>query len=119
MPEVTTHRDSRATFAMRVADESCNKIIKRGWYALIRFVEVDDPRQYDEGALLFVERLRDGLSEKSIRRVERKTKRGCELACYSTLKRYQQDCARVPTRDEKVRVIGEIVGGSFDIEVTA
>jgi hypothetical protein len=96
--------------AFQVTDDSANRVIQSGGFA-IALGDVDaDPMRHDVGALLVIERTRNGLTERSIRRIYRKTKSVVELVCDSTRRRYQRDRVRVPTRGETVKVVGLVVG---------
>lgn len=116
MTEVITHSGAAVSVAYRIKDESANKVLQPGWWALVRQGGDPDPLKYPVGALIVIERERDGLTERSVRRVARRTQTACELACHSTVKRYKRDRVCIPTTGETVMVVGLVVGGSFDIE---
>lgn len=115
MTKVTAHSGAAGTVAFQIKDRSTNKVLQPGWFALARRGVASDPMQHPVGALLVIERTRDGLTERSIRRLVRKTNGTVELACHSTVKRYQRDRVRVPTQGEAVKVVGLVVGKSSSL----
>lgn len=116
MTKITRHSGSAGSIAYRVTDESANKVLQPGWWALVKPDVDPDPCKHPVGALVVIERERGGLTELSLRRVAKKTRAACELECHSTVRRFQRDRVNVPTKGTAVRVVGLVVGGSFDIE---
>jgi transcriptional regulator with XRE-family HTH domain len=107
---------ARQKQSYRVNDNSINKVFKKGWYAIVDPVSNGSPLEYQDGSLVVVERYRNNMVERSIRRVERQTGKMCELACYSTDKRYAGERIKFPTTNgDEVVIIGLVVGGSFDV----
>jgi len=103
-------------FGYRVVDESINKAIEPGCIAIVEEARSEDPRDYDEHALLAIKRTRDGLVQTSCRRVEEKTTRRCVLACYSTKRRYARErLPYPPPKGETVVVVGRVVGYQRDL----
>jgi hypothetical protein len=124
MTKVTRHSGSAGSIAFgsiafRLTDESANALFEPGWFALVNPKVDRDPLAHEVGSLVVIERVRDGLIERSMRRIAKKTKAGCELTCHSTVRRYQRDRVIVPTKGETVKVVGIVVGGSFDIDEAA
>lgn len=116
MTKVTWHSGSTGSIAFRVTDESANKMFQPGWFALVNPKVDADPLSHEIGSLVVIERVRGGVTERSMRRIAKKTKAGCELTCHSTVRRYQRDRVIVPTKGETVKVVGLVVGGSFDLD---
>lgn len=104
------HHEPDRRVAFQVTDDSANRVIQSGGFAIARPDVDTDPMAHPVGALLVIERTRSGLTERSIRRIYRKTKSVVELVCDSTRRRYQRDRVRVPTRGETVKVVGLVVG---------
>lgn len=103
-------------WAVKVADQSVNKILKKGWFAILERAPSDCPREYRDGQFVFIQRTRGGLTEESLRRVELIGDK-CALTCYSTEKRYDGERLPFPPRskDEEVIVTAVVVGGYFDL----
>lgn len=102
--------------SIRIADESMNRVFKRGWYAIFENKGSDDPRDYPEGSFLVIDRFRGSLVERSVRRVERSHKDYCTLACYSTDKLFSERIiCPAKSKDETIIVVGKVTGGSFDL----
>ena len=101
----------------RVMDESINKVLHKGWFAIVDPPHSSNPLDYPEGCFVVIERVLGNLTEKSIRRIEKKSADRCQLACFSTEKRYAGDRIHIPTAsvNERISVIGVVVGGSFDL----
>lgn len=116
MTKVTRHSGSAGSIAFRVTDESANALFEPGWFALVNPKVDRDLLAHEVGSLVVIERVRDGLTERSMRRIAKKTANGCVLTCHSTVKRYQRDRVIVPTKGETVKVVGLVVGGSFELE---
>lgn len=119
MTKVRRHSGSAGRLAYRVTDESANKMFQPGWFALVNPKVDPDPLAHEVGSLVVIERVHDGLTERSMRRIAKKTKAGVELTCHSTVRRYQRDRVIVPTKGETVKVVGLVVGGSFDLDAAA
>ena len=115
MSEVTAHSRLAYTQAFRVSDASADKVLQPGWFALVDGDVDPSPLIYPVGTLVVIERTRKGLTERSIRRVNRRTKKWGELSCHTTVRRFHRDRVHVPTKGETVKVVGIVIGGSFEI----
>jgi transcriptional regulator with XRE-family HTH domain len=113
----TSGRRGRRRKAYKIVDESINKIFRPGWFAIVEEAHGASPLEFPDHSLLVVERVRNGLTERSVRRLERTESDRCELTCYSTEKRYLGDRVHFPPKNtnESVTIIGKVVGGSFDL----
>lgn len=96
--------EGRMRYAVVVSDESFNKAIQRGEFAI--FTSVEGPPKV--GQFVYVERVRGNLVERSIRRVSEKGK-GLSLTSWSRDPRYTDE---IPfSQDNKdVSIIGLVVG---------
>lgn len=103
-------------WAIKIADQSVNRLLKKGWFAVLERAPSESPREYRDGQFVFIQRIRGGLTEESVRRVEVIGDK-CTLTCYSTEKRYEGERLPFPPRskDEQVIVAALVVGGYFDI----
>lgn len=113
----TSKRGAKRRKAYRILDQSINKLLKPGWFAIVEEVRSQDPLDYPDHCFLVIERVRNGLTERSVRRIEHTKPDRCELTCYSSEKRYLGDRIDYPPKsgNDAIIVIGKVVGGSFDV----
>lgn len=97
-------------FALEVLDNSINKLIKIGEFAICTPLGEADLGNLTVGALVVVDRTRGALRERSIRRVAANAGR-LELQTESTEKK-MAETVECPSRrrDEVVTVIGRVIG---------
>lgn len=108
---IPSRQDSDETdkFAVRIADASMNKEFPQGAFAIC--VHCDEDTLLRVGQVVYIERVRDGLMELSLRRVTSANAGSCRLSTYSHDPKLRQDVAVPPTRaDERIRVLGIVVG---------
>lgn len=97
-------------FALEVLDDSVNKLISNGEFAICTPFADGDAGNLSVGALVVVERQRGDLTERSIRRVKTIGAR-LELQSYSTDTRYAETVESPSRRkDEAVSVVARVVG---------
>ncbi len=108
VPSTRNHnKDDR--FAVRLADASMNKLFPQGCYAIC--VHTDEGEKFRVGDAVYVERLRDGLMELSLRRVSAVTAGHVKLSTCSVDPKLKQELTVPPTRDsERIRILGRAVG---------
>lgn len=110
-------RTKRRRNALRIKDDSMNRVFQQGWYAIFEEPESEDIRDYPEHTLVVIDRTRGNLTERSIRRIEKTSKDQCTLGLYSTEKKFAEKIAFPPkSKTETITLIGVVTGGSFDIE---
>lgn len=104
--------DSDALFAVKVADASVNKIFARGSFAICAPMGDDsDIQALEVGAMVYVERVRKGLREKTLRRVASVNGARLTLSTHSTDPRIKQDLPYPGGNGgESVRLLGRVVG---------
>lgn len=109
-----TNEDGR--FAIRLADASMNREMPQGSYGIC--VDVEDDTEisgFVVGDIIYIERQRDGLAERSFRRVMAVTNETLRLSTHSTDPKLKGDLTLPSTRpDEKIRIIGKLVGKYVD-----
>lgn len=96
--------------AVRVVDASMNKVFQVGEFAI--FSEVEELADLDRyaGKVVYVERRRGDLIERSLRLFS-KRKDGMHLECFSTEARFVESVPYPSKRpDEDVRIVGIVVG---------
>jgi phage repressor protein C with HTH and peptisase S24 domain len=96
-------------YAVLVADESVDRVIRRGEYAIIAdLVSLSDAMP--AGALVYVERERNGLIERTIRRIVGKEKERVRLAFDSSNSSLKGEIT-APSNDrtETVTIVGRVV----------
>ena len=109
---IPTHRDNADEsdrFAVRMADASMNKLLAQGAYGVL--VHADNGTDFKVGDVIYVERMRDSMTELSLRRVAGISPNGLRLTTYSVDPRFKQELF-YPSKNEaeKIRVIGKLVG---------
>ncbi len=95
--------------AVQVIDESVNRSIAPGEYAIYEEISVDP--EHADGALLYIERSRDGLVERSIRRAFRLDPGRLKLIAHSTRPQFA-DPIEYPSShgNEDITILGRVVG---------
>ncbi len=103
-------------FAIRLADASMNKEFPQGSYAICAPADDDaDASEYVVGDVLYIERTRNGLKEMSLRRVAGIAGTTLRLATHSNDTRLRlAELAYPPQGNEKIRIIGKVVGKYAD-----
>lgn len=94
--------------AVEMADESCNRSIPSGWHGI--YTPLDRPLGELHNRLVYIERERNGLIERSIRRVIVLPDGALDLCADSDDHRYRNDVVHYPSDGETIRIVGRIVG---------
>lgn len=98
--------------AVRVLDESMNKVFQVGEFAIFSDPETlpQEAEKLANGEIVVVERRRDDLVERSLRVVAQR-REGMRLECYSTHPRFVESIPYPSKRpNETVVIIGRVVG---------
>lgn len=116
-PEREFDEDQR--FAIRLADASMNREFPQGSYAICVHLEKDDTADLVVGDVVYIERTRGGLMEKTLRRIMSREPNGSlRLSTLSTDPKFRQDLTYSPhsanRADEKIRILGKVVGKYVD-----
>lgn len=108
--DVPRVRGSQMRLSVEVADESVNKSIRRGEYAI--YIPLDVALSELNKKLIIIERIRNGLIERSIRRATVTGNGTLSLAADTTDKRFNKDVVLYPASgaDDDVRIIGRVIG---------
>lgn len=114
LPDI--YKDRRPRIAVRVADNSANKVVSEGEYAIVEPLTSREIAQLPVSTIVLVERVRGTLKERTIRRVRRSSDAKLELGCHSTEKRFAQKLTYPSGRKgEKIEIIGRVVGRYADL----
>lgn len=97
-------------FAVEVCDESVNKVIGEGEYAVCTAIAQDDIQALPDGSLVWVERHRGGLMEHSIRRLTRVGHEKFLLRSHSKNATLTDDVPFPAEGDERIEIRGRVVG---------
>jgi phage repressor protein C with HTH and peptisase S24 domain len=113
VPSHENHDDER--FAVRVADASINKVLPQGCFAVC--IPTDDSATFYVGQVVYVERIREGMMELSLRRVSAVSTSGSlKLTTYSQDPKFKQDLTFPSSKnDERLRIVGRVVGKYEDL----
>lgn len=96
-------------YAVPVADDSVNKTLISGSFAICVPVEADEPAQ--PGLFYHVERIRDGLVERTIRRAERGGDGKLSLRTHSTSAALLSVVSYpAKEKDGEVKILGRVIG---------
>lgn len=109
--------DAMRQAAVEVADESVNRLIAAGEFAIIGPISETELALLDTG-YLYVERARGTLIERTIRRAQKRKADRLELSTYSTEPRFSEVITYPSSRpDETVKILGRVTGKyqAFDI----
>lgn len=116
LPSKTVGRGMR--FAVEIADESVNRVFDPGDFAIIEPVEPSEAMHCNVDNLVYVERKRGDLVERSIRRVSSNDGFTLKLVNHSTDPKFKETLT-VPSTDrgETIKIEGRIVGkySEFDL----
>ncbi len=98
-------------FAVEIADESVNRVFDPGDFAIVEPVEPSEAMHFDVDNLVYVERRKGDLIERSIRRVSSADGNVLKLSNYSTDPKFKE-VLTVPSTDksETLTIEGKIVG---------
>jgi hypothetical protein len=97
--------------AVKVLDDSVNRAIKAGDFAVYAPIEDPDSIHWGEGRFVYIEREESGRVERTIRRVMGTEKDRLKLGFWSTDKKYAGTVTIPSSRpNETVRIIGQVVG---------
>ncbi len=100
--------------AVPVGDESVNLAISSGELAV--YVEWADGDVLAAGSLVYVERTRGELFERSIRRVEQVSESKFKLTAFSNVPRFADAIPYPPRPGETVQIIGRVIGKYVEFE---
>jgi hypothetical protein len=115
--EAAASRSTGARAAVLVTDESCNLAIQPGEYAIFTPLKKDAEPSTLDGALLVVERERNGLTERSIRRASLRPDGRLKLVSNSSNTRFAETITSPSSRHgETIRLIGRVVGKYAEID---
>lgn len=104
-------KSGRRRQAVRAADNSANRAIPEGEYAIWEPLAPDEIGDLPIGSMVVIDRIRGSLRERTLRRVRDKSGSKIELACHSTEKRFAESISYPSTKSgEKIEIIGRIVG---------
>jgi phage repressor protein C with HTH and peptisase S24 domain len=108
--------DDNERFAIRLADASMNREFPQGSYAICVHLDKDDAADLVIGDVVYIERTRGGLMEKTLRRVMSKDANGgMRLSTLSNDPKLRQELSFSTARsDEKIRLLGKVVGKYVD-----
>ena len=105
-------------FAIRLMDASMNREMPQGSFGVC--VDADDDAtaaDFVVGDIVYIERQRGALAERSFRRVTSKTNSTLKLSTHSSDPRLRSDLAYPSERsDEKIRIVGKLVGRYVDYQ---
>jgi len=103
---------SAVRYAILIKDESVNKALPAGEYAVC--VPIRNDGDITAGMLVDVEHTRGNLVQRTIRRVIAKTKGGFQLKTYSSLAQFESS---LPYPSDDVSILGRVIGhyGEFDL----
>jgi phage repressor protein C with HTH and peptisase S24 domain len=108
-------QDDDERFAIKLADASMDKEFPKGSYAIcVNLVDDSDPTELVVGDIVWIERTRGALQEKTLRRVMSITNGTLRLATISTDPRLRQELTFPARPDEAIRFIGKVVGKYVD-----
>lgn len=111
--EVPNTTGDSVRYAVRIVDDSVNKVMPANDYAICVFVTDE---QLVMGSFVDIEYIRGQLVERTIRHVERDKAGTIRLCTYSTHKSLTSSVAYPPKgRDEKVEIIGRVIGKYSEI----
>lgn len=100
-------------FSIHVADASINKALPMGSYAICEPCPARDyaSHEFVVGDILYIERLRQGMREMSLRRVSQVGPDRLRLATFSTDSSLKQaELAYPSSASERIRLVGRVVG---------
>ncbi len=102
--------------AVRLADASMNREFPQGSYAIYAPADDDtDASEYVVGDVLYIERTRNGLREMSLRRVASIAGGALRLSTHSNDPKLRQaELSYPPHGNEKIRIVGKVVGKYAD-----
>jgi transcriptional regulator with XRE-family HTH domain len=101
----------RKRLAVKAADESANRYILPGEFAIFELITPEDALDLAVGSLVVVERWNGPLRERSIRRVRAKSGSKMDLACHSTEARFNQVVTYPSGKSsDRVEIVGVVVG---------
>lgn len=115
VPVQESDENADARFAIRVADASVDKALPRDWFAICVAIAEEDAASFLVGELLYIERVKRGLRELSLRRVSASAGVKMQLSTHSTDAKLKQHLA-YPSANagERIRLIGRVVGKYAD-----
>jgi len=115
VPTQANHNNENDRFAVRLADASMNKVLPQGSFAVLE--HADERTDFRIGDIVYVERLRDGMTELSLRRVASTNAQGIKLTTHSVDPRFRQELTYPPRGEaEKLRILGRLVGKYEDFQ---
>lgn len=101
--------------AVKAGDNSANRAVRAGEYAVFEHLEPDEVIELPIAALVIVDRIRGHLRERTIRRVRTRTGAKIEMESYSTERRYAEVLTWPATKSgEKIEIVGRVVGKYAD-----
>lgn len=102
-------RSADVRYAVEMGDESANRSIPAGWHGIYTALDCPIPELHNK--LVFIERERHGLVERSFRRATLMPDGTLRLAADTDDRRYKGDVTYYPgTDDEVVRIVGRVIG---------
>jgi hypothetical protein len=104
-------------FAIHVVDDSINKVVPNGWYAICAPLadRLYQSHEFVDDDVLYIERNRRGLKETSLRRVSVRNGDKLRLSTWSTEAKLAHDVIYPASGPgEKIRLIGRLVGRYAD-----
>jgi phage repressor protein C with HTH and peptisase S24 domain len=109
------NHDDDERFAVRMADASMNKVLAQGAFAIL--VPADEHTNFRLGDIVYVERIRDGMTELSLRRVSAINATSMRLSAHSVDPKFRQELTFPTPKDtEKVRIVGRMIGKYEDYD---
>ncbi len=117
-PTKQQNNNEDGRFAIRLMDASMNREMPQGSYGIC--VDTDDDASAEDfvvGDIVYIERQRGALAERSFRRVTSKTNSALRLSTHSSDPRLKSDLGYPSERsDEKIRIVGKLVGKYVDYQ---
>jgi hypothetical protein len=104
-------RGSAMRFAVKICDQSVNRMFKEGEFAICSSLVEGDIASLEPGTMLFIERIRDDCRELSVRRLVSHANTQLKLSSYSTDSRFTEIVIYPsPKKTEEINIKGRIVG---------
>lgn len=106
--------------AIKVSDNSVNRTIAPGEFAIFEPVDPGEASSLPVNSLVVVDRVRGQLRERTIRRIRGRKGAALELVCHSTEKRFSETLySPSPKGSETIEIVGRVVGKYGDIDPTS
>lgn len=109
------NHDDDDKFAVRLADASMNKVVRQGAFAIL--LPADERTDFKVGDIVYIERMREGMTELSLRRISSISSTSMKLAAHSVDPKFKQELTFPSLRDtEKIRILGRMIGKYEDYD---